>query len=327
MSPKRIAAALLLAVTCAALWPSSALAQRRGGGRPGPGAGRPGPVVVQPRPVPSRTVVVSAWYAPLYFDPFYYDPFYQYPFGRYPRGYYSGYYGQPYRYREESSIRFQVTPKQAEVYIDGYYAGTVDDFDGTFQRLRTEPGEHEIALYLEGYRTVHQRVYLQVDATFRVKYTMEPLRPGDVQEPRPAATSTPATRAPRRQARDRDQDDPQGPSDRPVDRQGPPQRPRGVPRQPPAERPQPPVDDQAPRPQRNTSAFGTVAIRVQPAGADVFIDGERWEGPGDDERLIIQLAPGTHRIEAKRDGYRDYEGSVDVRRGETVALNIALPRR
>ena len=321
MSPKRIAAALLLAVTCVALWPSPALAQRRGGGRPAPRGGRSAqaPVLI---PVPSRTVVVSAWYAPLYFDPFYYDPFYQYPFGRYPRG-----YMQPYRYREESSVRFQVTPKQTEVYLDGYYAGTVDDFDGTFQRLRTESGEHEITLYLEGYRTVHQRIYLQVDATFRVRYTMDPLKAGDVQEPRPAAAGT-ARRQPARdrdldRVRDRDRDRDREPAQDPDDQSA---RPRGVPRPPQPGRPQPPVDDQAPR-ARDTSAYGTVAIRVQPAGAEVFIDGERWDGPGDDERLIVQLAPGTHRVEVRRDGYRDYEGNVDVRRGETAALNVALPRR
>ena len=29
----------------------------------------------------------------------------------------------------------------AEVYVDGYYAGTVDDFDGRYQELQLEPTE------------------------------------------------------------------------------------------------------------------------------------------------------------------------------------------
>ena len=46
----------------------------------------------------------------------------------------------PYRYHPmdnlRSAVRLEVTPKEAEVYVDGYYAGIVDDFNGTFQRLR-----------------------------------------------------------------------------------------------------------------------------------------------------------------------------------------------
>jgi hypothetical protein len=36
------------------------------------------------------------------------------------------------------------------VYVDGYYAGIVDDFDGTFQRLTVEPGPHQIEIVVPG---------------------------------------------------------------------------------------------------------------------------------------------------------------------------------
>ena len=66
--------------------------------------------------------------------------------------------GYGYRLRApDASVRLDVKPKEAEVYVDGYYAGVVDDFDGTFQRLRVEPGEHEIELWLDGYRTCSRR--------------------------------------------------------------------------------------------------------------------------------------------------------------------------
>jgi hypothetical protein len=58
-----------------------------------------------------------------------------------------------------------VTPRDAEVYVDGYYAGNVDDYDGSFQRLRVEPGEHEIAIFRDGYRAFRQKVYLARDNT------------------------------------------------------------------------------------------------------------------------------------------------------------------
>ena len=54
------------------------------------------------------------------------------------------YPGYPmYRYAPpESDVRVDVEPKEASVYVDGYFAGKVDEFDGAFQRLRVEPGEH-----------------------------------------------------------------------------------------------------------------------------------------------------------------------------------------
>ena len=47
-------------------------------------------------------------------------------------------------------VRIQGAPRQAEVYVDGNYAGIVDDFDGTFQRLDLEPGSHEIEIRTPG---------------------------------------------------------------------------------------------------------------------------------------------------------------------------------
>ena len=49
------------------------------------------------------------------------------------------------------------------------------------------PGSHELTLYRDGYRTVHQTMYLTADSTFKVHYNMEKLAPGDVAEPRPTA--------------------------------------------------------------------------------------------------------------------------------------------
>ena len=60
---------------------------------------------------------------------------------------------------------------------------------------------------------------------------------------------------------------------------------------------------------------------------DVLIDGERWEGPSGDERLVIQVAPGHHHIEVRRDGYRPYQSDVDLRPGETSTVNISLSRQ
>ena len=50
---------------------------------------------------------------------------------------------------------------------------------------RVAPGEHEIELWLDGYRTVRQKVYLTRDNTFKVKYQMEHLAAGEAPEPKP----------------------------------------------------------------------------------------------------------------------------------------------
>src|SRR3954470_24317878 len=93
--------------------------------------------------------------------------------------------GYPYGYRyapPDAAVKFDVKPKEAAVYIDGYYAGLVDDYDGAFQRLRTAPGGHEIILYLEGYRTYSEKVYLAADNTFKMNHRLEKLAGGEVSE-------------------------------------------------------------------------------------------------------------------------------------------------
>ena len=72
-------------------------------------------------------------------------------------------------------------------------------------------------------------------------------------------------------------------------------------------------------------SFGEIAIRVQPADADVLIDGERWAGPANDEALVLQIAPGPHRVEVRKNGYRGYSAQIDVRAGETTPINVSLP--
>ncbi len=202
----------------------------------------------------------------------------------------------------DSSVRLEVKPKEAEVFVDGYYAGIVDDFDGTFQRLRLPPGQHEIQIYLSGFRTVHQHVFLTPDNTFKMKYQMEKLMPGDQPEPRPIPPP------PSQVAPPRDQEPPYPPPGRPG-------------RQPP-----PPPQAQDPRGSRppGQPALGTLAIRVQPLDADLFVDGERWQGPQEHDRLLIELPEGRHTLELRKPGFRTYITDVDIHPGETTPVNISL---
>ena len=87
----------------------------------------------------------------------------------YPRYYYD--YDS---YPTHASIRVLVEPREAEVYVDGYYAGVADDFDGIFQRLYLAPGRHEITLRLDGYRTWSAEVFATPGCTLKLHHDMFP---------------------------------------------------------------------------------------------------------------------------------------------------------
>ena len=250
------------ALTVLLAWPADAIAQH--------GHGR-------------VAVGVGVGYYP-YYSPYYWHPFYSPFWGPWywPPVYAYGYYGYA------SEVRVMATPREAEVYVDGYLVGTVDDFDGWSQRLRIQPGEHEIELYLEGYRSVRQKMLFRPGETYKVRATLEKAEPSEPPAMRPVPAPGTAAGEPGSPSSERD-------------------------------RAQPPV------PRGDARAFGTLAIRVQPADAVILVDGERWDRPEGDARLSLDLAPGTHDVEVRKDGHRTYQTTVTVKPGEVTAVNVSLP--
>jgi PEGA domain len=190
----------------------------------------------------------------------------------------------------DAAVRFEVKPKQALVYIDGYYAGIVDDFDGTFQRLYTEPGPHELTLFLEGYRTHTERAYLTPDHTFKVKLQMEKLPAGETAERPPV----------------------------------PPPPPRGEPqsrgRGPIGRRQPQPTDEPPPAAEQGR---GTLELTLQPADAEILLDGQSWQRTGAD-RVTMDLSAGRHNVQVRKPGYVGYLTDVDIRPSETTTLSVNL---
>ena len=215
------------------------------------------------------------------------------PYGIYPP--YGGYAAPT------GDVRLQVSPANTEVYVDGYYAGIADDYDGVFQRLRVAPGPHVIELHLDGYRTHRENAYLSQGTNHKIRHTMVPLGPGEKTEPRPVPPTPP----------------PDQETARPPDRRGP------FPAGPRTGRPLPPPPGGA----QTDSRFGTLSIRVQPASADVFVDGQRWESPNAQEPLMVQLSEGKHRVEVRKDGFQQFSTDIEIRRGETTPLNVSLTGR
>ena len=76
----------------------------------------------------------------------YYDPYGSY--GGYGGG--GGTYSRG-QYDQVGSLRLKVKPEHGQVYVDGYYVGEVDSFDGVFQKMPIEGGAHRIEIRAEGY--------------------------------------------------------------------------------------------------------------------------------------------------------------------------------
>jgi hypothetical protein len=102
-----------------------------------------------------------------FYDPFWYGGLWMYPM--YPNAYYAGGYGA-----SAGGVRLEVKPKTAQVYVDGGYAGVVDDFDGFFQHLDLAPGGHRIEMRAPGYQTLVATVYVQPGQTLDWYGTMVP---------------------------------------------------------------------------------------------------------------------------------------------------------
>jgi hypothetical protein len=69
----------------------------------------------------------------------------------------------------DGALKIKVKPRQAEVFVDGYFAGSVDDYDGAFQKLRLEPGPHRIEIRLDGYEPLSFEVRILPDRTVTYK--------------------------------------------------------------------------------------------------------------------------------------------------------------
>jgi len=237
-------------------------------------------------PHPGPAVAVRGY---VFIGGYFYDPFFG-PYPWWPRPAYPYSYFPVYDRRAE--VRLRIEPKAAEeaaVYVDGFYAGVVDDFNGVFQALPLTPGGHSIVLYLEGYRTVRHNIYLRPGSTFTLRETMQRLAAGETSEPPDVAPPLP-----------------------------PP--PAGTYRSPVT----PPRVTPPPTPRATiATGFGTLDLYVQPPDSEVTIDGQRWMS-SDKGHFMVQVPVGKHHIEVRKSGYRQFATELEIREGETSPLNVSL---
>jgi hypothetical protein len=215
----RLVGTLVLATAALAALAAEASAQRHGGRGPGY------------RP---RAVFYGGYWGPGWG---FYHPYY-------------AWWGYPYPYApptgDRVGVRLEVQPAETEVYVDGYYAGKVEEFDGFFQRLNVAPGQHVVELYLDGHEIAREKLYASSGTSYKVRHEMRPLAAGEPPPPRPRPREPePAALASA-------------------------DRPPMEPRQPAAPAP----------------GFGVLVVRTQPDRAEIWIDGEPWPGDRGEELQV-----------------------------------------
>jgi hypothetical protein len=80
-------------------------------------------------------------------------------------------------------IKLEVTPDRAAVFVDGHFAGTVNQFRGAGRAMLVAPGNHHIKIDLVGYQPFETDVTLLAKQKITVKTD---LAPGTVQQADPA---------------------------------------------------------------------------------------------------------------------------------------------
>ena len=72
-------------------------------------------------------------------------------------------------------LRFAVTPLSAQVFVDSYYVGTIEDIDA--QRvLLLPPGPHRVEIRASGYEPVAFDVRIESNETVTYRAALEPSR-------------------------------------------------------------------------------------------------------------------------------------------------------
>lgn len=266
----RYVVAALCALAVAVSLSATATAQRHATPRHGP---PPHSGVVYP-----GHVFIGGYFYDPYWGPYPWWPHTAYPYWYFPM------------YEPRAEVHVKVTPKLAAVYVDGFYAGIVDDFDGMFQSLPLTSGGHTLTFFLEGFRTAEHHLYLGPGSSFTLHDTLQPLASSERSEPPALSPPVPP----------------------------PPEGSFEAPRTPPRTIPGPP-----PVTPGQAIGYGTIDLRIQPPDAEVAIDGQRWLTT-DHGRFAVQLSAGVHHVAVAKRGYQPYAADIEVHDGQTTPLNVGL---
>jgi hypothetical protein len=115
-----------------------------------------------------------------WYDPYYYGGYYPGAVGG--GGYYGGGYGSgtssyggygsgtsSYGRAPTGSLRLKIKPREAKVYVDGYFVGVIDEFDGMFQKLGVDAGGHRVEIKADSHEPISFDVLITPGETVTYK--------------------------------------------------------------------------------------------------------------------------------------------------------------
>ena len=235
------------------------------------------------------------WYGSYY--PFYY-------------GYRPAYGGDGYRSHYNSggavgALDLDVKPEEAEIYVNGRYAGIADNFDGFPAYLWLEEGNYEISFYKEGYETITRQFSVTPEAVIDVRDQMvsgQAVLPEAPPEAEPAQASD-ALGGREDEWRQRARE----------------YRNKADSQRAPMEPPSGGAYDARQEP-------GRLLLSIEPRDASVYLDG-RFLGTAEDLARLhsgLILDPGRHELQVLRPGFTAESRTFEVDPGEELDLDVRL---
>jgi hypothetical protein len=275
----------------------------------------------------------------------YYPGYPYYGYGPYP-----GYgYGYSPISREWAVVDTDVSPEDAEVYLDGKFIGLADDFDGYPDYLYLKRGRYRLEFRLEGFepRTieVEARPGRKLDIGDKLRKipgarqygTYEPRRPeGDVvhrfwakrRDTAESVTDEEEIYGVPSPGRTERRPEPDEESDRTVEPEDETER---APEREERDRPREAWRDGGsarPPAARERTDRGYLALTIEPSDAAVYLD-DRFIGTGEEVEALergVSVSAGRHTVTVSRPGFEDRQVEVEVDQGETERLEITLKR-
>jgi hypothetical protein len=224
-------------------------------------------------------------------------------------------------------VKTDISPEESQVFLDGKFIGTADDFDGMPDVLYLGPGKYHVEFRLPNYETLVSDLDVTRGQRVRLDQKLK-LQPGKsaLDQFPPESKGTPLGRvfakgpdgtgeaapppAPRHPMH---RDDGWGDRDTP----------------PPGEHSsEERVDVRAeplPRPARNRARM---RFKVTPEDAAVYVD-DKYLGAGGDLEANprgVVTDPGTHSITVARPGYKTKTVDITVRIGAPVDVVVELEK-
>ena len=243
-------------------------------------------------------------------------------------------------------VKTDVSPEEAQVFLDGKYIGTADDFDGRPDYLYLGPGKYHLEFRLPGYQTLATDLDVSRGQRVRLDQKLK-LEPGKtaLDQFAPEAKGTPLGRVFTKDGPERGGPEGGAPGD--DDAPPPPRRAMRAPPPrddgwsdrepaPPRER-RPEMRERVPEDQmdvrpgplpRPAGNRARMRFKVTPEDAAVYVD-DKYLGAGEDlaanPRGVV-TDPGTHSITVTRPGYKSKTVDVTVRIGSPVDVVVELEK-